>query len=166
VIALVADTHMPRGVRILPRRCVELVSEAGLLVHAGDFTAASVLHELESLGSVVAVHGNMDDHELRERLPERVVVEAEGLTIGVVHDAGAASGRAERLRGAFPGCDLLVYGHSHQPEISRCDGVWIVNPGSPTERRRAPSHTMAVVRDGVPELVRLGERHIVESKVE
>jgi predicted phosphodiesterase len=80
-----------------------------------------------------------------------------------VHDAGPAAGRSERLRVAFPGCDLVVYGHSHLPEISRSAGTWIVNPGSPTERRRAPSHTMAVVRGGVPDLVPLEEARIVHS---
>ena len=155
VIAVVADTHLPRGDRTLPVPCLELLAEASLVVHAGDFTAGSVLSELEALGSVEAVRGNMDDHEVRHRLPERTVVAAEGLTIGVVHDAGPAAGRGERLRAAFPGCDLVVYGHSHVPELSRSSGVWILNPGSPTERRRAPSHTMAVVRDGVPELVQL-----------
>jgi putative phosphoesterase len=142
MIALVSDTHMPRGARRLPSRCLELVAEAGLVVHAGDFTAASILDELETLGSVAAVHGNMDDHELRRRLPARLVVEAEGMTIGVVHDAGPAAGRAERLRAVFPGCDLVVYGHSHLPEISRSAGTWIVNPGSPTERRRAPTRSL------------------------
>jgi putative phosphoesterase len=163
VIALVSDTHMPRGARSLPAQCLELVAEADLVVHAGDFTAASMLDELETLAPVAAVRGNMDDQELRRRLPARLVVEAEGMTIGVVHDAGPAKGRAERLRAAFPGCDLVVYGHSHLPELSRSAGTWIVNPGSPTERRGAPSHTMAVVRDGVPELVPL-ERRIVPSR--
>ena len=155
MIAVVADTHLPRGGRTLPEQCLRLLAAASLVVHAGDFTAGSVLSELEALGSVEAVRGNMDDHEVRNRLPERAVVAAEGLTIGVVHDAGPAPGRGERLRAAFPGCDLVVYGHSHAPELSRCSGVWILNPGSPTERRRAPSHTMAVVRAGVPELVQL-----------
>jgi putative phosphoesterase len=155
VIAVVADTHLPRGGRTLPEQCLRLLAEASLVVHAGDFTAGSVLSELEALGSVEAVRGNMDDHEVRHRLPERTVVAAEGLTIGVVHDAGPAAGRAERLCAAFPGCDLVVYGHTHVPELSRCSDVWILNPGSPTERRRAPSHMMAVVRDGVPELVQL-----------
>ena len=155
MIAVVADTHLPRGSRTLPVQCLELLAEADLVVHAGDFTACSVLSDLEALGVVEAVHGNMDDHELRRGLPDRTVVAAEGLTIGVVHDAGPAPGRGERLCAAFPGCDLVVYGHSHVPELSCCAGVWILNPGSPTERRRAPSHTMAVVRDGIPELVHL-----------
>jgi putative phosphoesterase len=104
---------------------------------------------------VIAVQGNMDDGELRAALPVRTTAELEGLRIGLVHDGGPAVGRHERLRGLFPGCDVVAYGHSHMPEVSRARGVWIVNPGSPTERRRAPGHTMVVIRDGEPELVTL-----------
>ena len=153
MLALVGDTHLPRGSRRLPDACVELRREASLVLHLGDFTAASVLEELRELGPVEAVYGNMDEWALREALPERLVVEAEGLRIGLVHDPGPASGRHERLRGLFPDCVLVAYGHTHLPEATLVDGVWFVNPGSPTERRRAPAHTMAVVRDGMPELV-------------
>ena len=104
---------------------------------------------------MAGVHGNMDDAALCAALPERAVVEAERLRIGLIHDAGPTAGRHERLRGWFPGCDLVAYGHTHQPEATLDEGVWIVNPGSPTERRRSPAHTMAVIRDGRPELVRL-----------
>jgi hypothetical protein len=97
----------------------------------------------------------MDEPALRAELLPRLVVEAEGLRIGVVHDAGPSGGRHERLRQAFPECDLIAYGHTHMPEIARTGGVWIVNPGSPTERRRAPEHTMAVVEGGEPQLVSL-----------
>ena len=124
-------------------------------MHTGDLTAAAVLDALASLAPVEAVHGNMDAAELRARLPERRIVEAEGLRVGVVHDAGGAAGRRERLAGWFPECDLVAYGHTHLPEIARHGKLWVVNPGSPTERRRAPGHTMAVVRDGEPVLVRL-----------
>jgi putative phosphoesterase len=158
VIALLGDTHMPRGRRRLPDACLALLREASLVVHTGDFTAASVLEELQTLGPpVAAVHGNMDEWPLREILPRRLVVEAEGLRIGVVHDAGQgpAVARHARLGSWFPGCGLVVYGHSHQPEVAAVEGGWVVNPGSPTERRRAPAHTLAVVRDGVPELVEL-----------
>jgi len=105
---------------------------------------------------VEAVHGNVDEPAVRAALPERLVVEAEGLRIGVVHDGGRRAGRHERLRAWFPGCDAIAYGHSHLPEVVRSEGVWILNPGSPTERRRAPARTMIVLRDGVPELVELG----------
>jgi hypothetical protein len=95
----------------------------------------------------------MDDGALRASLPIRTTTEAEGLRIGLVHDGGPAVGRHERLRDLFPGCDVVAYGHSHFPEIWRDELGWIVNPGSPTERRRAPEHTMVVVEDATPRLV-------------
>jgi len=155
VIAILGDTHMPRGARRLPGACVEVLARAELILHTGDFTAASVLAELRAFAPVQAVHGNMDEESLCEMLPERLVVEAEGLSIGLVHDAGPVPGRAARLREWFPGCDVVAYGHTHMPEVVSDRGVWIVNPGSPTERRRAPGHTIAVVAGGVPELVTL-----------
>jgi len=146
---------MPRGARRLPEDCRRILGESSLIVHAGDFTAVQVLDDLVAIAPVTAVHGNMDDAALRERLPARAVVEGEGRRIGVVHDGGPTTGRYERLAGWFPDCDLIVYGHSHLPEVARHGGTWIVNPGSPTERRRAPGHTLAVIRHGVPGLVNL-----------
>lgn len=134
---------------------MQLLRKASVIVHTGDLTAAEVLDELSALGPVEAVCGNMDAPELRGLLPERLTVEAEGLRVGLVHDAGPAVGRHERLADWFPDCDLVAYGHTHLPEVARHDAVWIVNPGSPTERRRAPGHTMAVVLDGEPRLVDL-----------
>lgn len=156
MIAIVADTHLPRGARSLPVACRDLLAESTVIVHAGDFTAESVLADLEGLGRVVAVHGNMDDATLRATLPRETTVEVEGLSIGIVHDGGPATGRHERLRSRFPGCDVVVYGHSHLPEVAQSSGVWILNPGSPTERRRAPSHTMIVMREGIPNVVDMG----------
>jgi putative phosphoesterase len=153
-IALLGDTHLPRGARRLPDACVEILRDADLILHTGDFTTLSVLEELRELGPVEGVHGNMDEAALRALLPARLVVH-EGLRIGVVHSDGPRAGREARLRAWFPDCDLVAYGHSHQPEIVRHDECWIVNPGSPTERRRAPAHTIAVVEDGVPRLVEL-----------
>lgn len=156
MIAILSDTHLPRGGRTLPARCLEILRSATLVVHAGDFTSGPVLADLEQLGPpLLAVHGNVDDPQVRERLPERATGEAEGLRVGVVHDAGPSRGRHDRLGGWFPGCDLIVYGHTHLPEIAWVGGAWIVNPGSPTERRRAPSHTLVVVEAGVPSLVEL-----------
>ncbi|HEU4451351.1 MAG TPA: metallophosphoesterase family protein [Gaiellaceae bacterium] len=149
---------MPRGGRELPAACRSLLREASTVLHTGDVTTVAVLEELTRLAGVdriEAVAGNMDGPDLRLLLQERHVVEAEGLRIGLVHDAGPAAGRHERLAAAFPGCDLVAYGHTHAPEVARRAGVWIVNPGSPTERRRAPWHSLAVVRGGTPELVRL-----------
>jgi putative phosphoesterase len=153
VIAILGDTHLPRGARRLPAACVEILRAAELIVHTGDSTARSVLDEMRELGRVEAVHGNMDEPAVREALPARLVVEGDGLRIGVVHSGGPRARREARLRGWFPDCDLIAYGHSHQPEVVSYDGCWIVNPGSPTERRRAPAHTMAVVESGVPRLV-------------
>jgi putative phosphoesterase len=133
-----------------------VLSEAELILHVGDFTAASVLEDLRSLAPVAAVHGNVDEPALCDVLPARLDVEAEGMRIGLVHDGGLTRGRSERLRSWFPDCDVIAYGHSHMPEIARRDGVWILNPGSPTERRRAPTRTMIVLRDGEPTLVDLG----------
>jgi putative phosphoesterase len=147
LIAIVADTHMPRGNRALPQRCLELMRGADLILHAGDFVAESVLQGLEELGpTVVAVHGNMDAAELRAKLPGEIEVEAAGATIGMVHHAGPARGRLERLRASFPGADAVVFAHSHQPLHEHGPDFQIFNPGSPTERRRAPRHTMGMAR--------------------
>jgi putative phosphoesterase len=97
----------------------------------------------------------MDEPQAKLALPEVLVVDQDGLRIGIVHDAGPHRGRHARLLALFPGCDLVAYGHSHQPEVVRYGGCWIVNPGSPTERRRSPAHTMAVVEHGQPRLVEL-----------
>ena len=146
---------MPRGARQLPDACVQLLRQASLVLHTGDLTGAAMLEELSDLAPIEAVYGNMDAPELRTVLPERRVADADGLRVGLVHDAGPAAGRHERLAGWFPGCDLVAYGHTHLPEVARHGRLWVVNPGSPTERRRAAGHTMAVVRDGEPLLVRL-----------
>jgi uncharacterized protein len=120
---------------------------------------AGILAELRALGPLEAVHGNMDDDELRLLLPRRRVLEVGDARIGMTHDAGQASGRAERLVGWFEDCDAVVYGHTHQPEVTRHGDVWSLNPGSPTERRRAPIHTMLLLdvagRTISPELVDL-----------
>jgi putative phosphoesterase len=126
-----------------------------LILHVGDLTSAEFLEELGEIGPVAAVHGNMDAPRVRAELPARLVTEAEGLRIGLVHDAGPAPGRHARLLEAFPNCEVIAYGHTHLPEVTRAAGSWIVNPGSPTERRRAPGHTMIVIEAGEPELVAL-----------
>jgi uncharacterized protein len=117
-----------------------------LILHAGDVTAASVLRELEAYAPVEAVRGNMDEPALQAELPERRVVEVEGVRIGMVHVPGPRAGREERLASWFPGCDAVVYGHTHIPQLERHGGVWILNPGSPTERRRAERHSLLVLR--------------------
>lgn len=143
LIAVISDTHMPRGARRLPAACVERLRASDLILHAGDLASVSFLEELRALGPPVeAVLGNVDEPALAALLPETRVVELEGRRIGMVHDGGPPVGRPARLLARFPGCDAVVYGHSHLPEVERVEGAWILNPGSPTERRRAPARTM------------------------
>jgi putative phosphoesterase len=141
-LALIADTHLPRGRRRLPERCLDALEGADLIVHAGDFSDASVLAELRELGPVAAVHGNVDSPELRRDLPETLTLELEEVVLGVIHDAGPSKGRLERLGTRFPDANAVVFGHSHQPLHERRDGFQIFNPGSPTERRRAPHRSI------------------------
>jgi putative phosphoesterase len=147
LIAIISDTHMPRGKRRMPEHCIERMRAADLVLHAGDFVALEVLEQIESLGTpVVAVRGNMDVAELQSSLPEQVEMEAGGVMIGMVHDAGPAKGRLERMRARFPRADAVVFGHSHLPVHERKSDFQIFNPGSPTERRKAPRHTMGLAR--------------------
>jgi putative phosphoesterase len=159
LVAVISDTHLPRGTRALPRACVERLAAADLILHGGDFVAATVLVELEAYAPVAAVYGNMDQPDLREALPHERVVEVDGVRIGMVHIPGPALGREARLVAKFRGCDAVVYGHTHIPQAERHDGVWILNPGSPTERRRAATHSMLLLRvtggDVEPELLDL-----------
>lgn len=119
---------------------------ADLILHAGDVMTAAAFAELEALGPpVAAVHGNVDDAALRTRLPAERLVEVDGARIAMVHDAGPARGRLLRLRARFPDAHVAVFGHSHLPLHEQADdGFQIFNPGSPTERRRAPAHTMGL----------------------
>jgi putative phosphoesterase len=149
LIAIIADTHMPRGGRRLPGACVERIATADLLLHAGDFTTLAVVRELEAIGPPLAgVHGNVDSGELRRLMPAERIIEAGRARIAMTHDAGPRTGRLERMRRRFGDrADALVFGHSHLPLNERAeDGFQIFNPGSPTERRRAPRHTMGLAR--------------------
>ena len=142
-LAIISDTHLPRGRRRLPGACLERLRGADAILHAGDFVALAVLRELEALGPPVhAVCGNVDDADLRSLLPEVRIVEAAGARIAMVHDAGPRAGRLARMRARFPGADAVVFGHSHLPLHEEGGGFAIFNPGSPTDRRRAPHHTM------------------------
>ncbi len=160
-VAVISDTHLPRGTRALPDECLRLLRGADLILHGGDFVSAAFLEELRSMGPPVeGVYGNMDEPALKETLPRERVVEVDGARIGMVHISGPRAGREARLAARFPDCDAIVYGHTHVPQVERFQHLWILNPGSPTERRGAPIHAMLVltVRAGrlTPELIRLG----------
>ena len=164
LLAIISDTHLPRGSRVLPEECVARMRAADLILHAGDLVAAEVLADLRAIGPpVAAVHGNIDEPEVRLLLPSARMVEAAGARIAMVHDAGAADGRLARLRRRFADADAVVFGHSHIPlhERDPATGFQIFNPGSPTDRRRQPTHTMGqalVGEDGAVtfELIDLG----------
>ncbi len=145
-LAIISDTHLPKGSRSLPDECRRRLADADAILHAGDLMTASVLDELEAIGPPVhAVHGNVDGPALRARLPETLELELGGVRIAMVHDSGPSSGRLERMRTRFPRADVVVFGHSHMPLLELSDaGPILLNPGSPTERRRATTHTMAV----------------------
>ena len=144
----------------MPQECVRLITGADLLLHAGDFVSSAFFEELGKLGPLVeGVGGNMDEPALKQRLPKQRVVEVAGVRIGMVHDAGPRLRREARLAARFEDCDAVVYGHTHVPQVERFQHLWILNPGSPTERRSAPSHSMIVltIQGGriLPELVTL-----------
>jgi len=125
------------------------------VIHAGDFVTAAVLEEIRSLGPpVYAVHGNVDEPELRRSLPPALELTLAGVRLAIIHDAGPRPSRAERLRGRFPDADCAIFGHTHLPEHSRVGSFQAFNPGSPTERRRAPNRSMGIleVRGGEPRL--------------
>jgi putative phosphoesterase len=154
VIAIVADTHMPRGSRRLPEPCLEAIREAEALIHVGDFHERSVLEELRALSPCVqAVHGNVDEEALRRELPAELEVPLGRWTLAAIHDAGPARGRLARMRRRFPSADAVVFGHSHLPLHERDGGFQIFNPGSPTERRRAPRPSMGLLSVGSSGLV-------------
>jgi uncharacterized protein len=150
LIAVISDTHLPRGNLTLPAACVERLRSADLILHAGDLMTADVLADLRALGAPVeAVHGNVDDEQVRRLLPSARLVDAGGARIAITHDAGPAVGRLERLRLRFADADAVVFGHSHVPLHERDDsGFQIFNPGSPTDRRRQPVHTMGLAHVG------------------
>jgi putative phosphoesterase len=140
-VVCLSDTHLRRRGG-LPAWCLRRLAEADLILHAGDLVAHSLLEELMQLAPVTAVHGNMDAPVLRTRLPARDVIEIGGVKIGLLHDPGPALGRSARLAQAFVGCDAIVYGHTHLPEIERLGRRLILNPGSPTAPRSTLGATM------------------------
>ena len=146
-IAVISDTHMHGPGRVLPAPCLDRLRAADLIVHAGDWSDAATLGMVRGLGRpLVAVHGNVEEPAVRAALPPTAEVELGGLTLGVVHDGGPEAGRRERLRRRFPGTGAVVFGHSHIPLLDTApDGFFILNPGSPTDRRRSPRHSMAEI---------------------
>jgi putative phosphoesterase len=152
-LLLIADTHVPTRARSLPPAVWEAVAQADVVVHAGDWVVPSLLDELqERAARLVACWGNNDGDELRRRLPERADVTLEGLRFTVVHETGASGGRDARMARLYPDTDVLVFGHSHIPwDATAATGLRLLNPGSPTDRRRQPfcTYMTATVSEAV-----------------
>ncbi len=139
-LLLLADTHVPRRARDLPGRVWEEVAQADVVVHAGDWVVPALLDELAGKSArLVACWGNNDGPELRSRLPERADVVLGGVHFTVVHETGGTAGRESRMSRRYPDTDVLVFGHSHIPwDTTTSTGLRLLNPGSPTDRRRQP----------------------------
>jgi putative phosphoesterase len=139
-LLLIADTHVPRRARDLPPRLWDEVADADVVLHAGDWVEPELLDQLEARATrLVACWGNNDGAELRRRLPERADATLGGLRFTVVHETGAATGRDARMANEYPHTDVLVFGHSHIPwDTTASTGLRLLNPGSPTDRRRQP----------------------------
>lgn len=148
-LVVLADTHVgPGSRRRLPDAAYDHLAGADVILHAGDLTAPEVLHELEGFAPVHAVLGN-NDHELVGTLPETLELTVGGVAFAMVHDSGLTKGRERRMRRRFPEADVVVFGHSHDPLWAEGEGgQWLLNPGSATWKRRAPTHTLAVLDVG------------------
>lgn len=147
-LLILADTHVPKRARELPERVWHEAAEADVVIHAGDWVEVGLLDELEARSSrVIGVYGNNDGPALRARLPEVARAELNGLRLAVVHETGAAKGREHRCAAAYPDTDVLVFGHSHIPwDTTAPGGLRLLNPGSPTDRRRQPRCTYLTAR--------------------
>lgn len=157
-LLLISDTHIPGRARVLPAAVRAAADAADLVIHAGDWVSASVLDDLSAHGEVLGVYGNNDGPDLRARLPEIARREIEGVRFAVIHETGDAQRRHVRMDAAFPDVDVLVFGHSHIPwDSTTPGGLRLLNPGSPTDRRRQPHCTMmtAIVEDGALQQVQL-----------
>ena len=152
-LLLVADTHVPKRARDLPTQVWDEVERADVVVHAGDWVVPDLLDELDARSTrLVACWGNNDGAELRARLPERADVELGGVRFTVTHETGGSAGRDARMSRLYPDTDVLVFGHSHIPwDTTTATGLRLLNPGSPTDRRRQPycTYMTALVENGV-----------------
>lgn len=151
-LLLIADTHLPKRARLLPDEVWSAVDEADVVIHAGDWVDLATFEALSRRSRrLLACWGNNDGEQLRALLPERADAVLDGVRFSVVHETGAAVGRERRMAAAYPDTDVLVFGHSHIPWDAVADsGLRLLNPGSPTDRRRQPFCTFmtAVVDDG------------------
>lgn len=135
IIGLISDTHIPSRARRLPDALLHIFSGVDLILHAGDVVTPEVLDDLSEIAPVKGVMGNCDLFELKTRLTDTLEVAAEGVSIGMIHDSGHSAKRRQRMREMFPGCRVVVFGHSHVPMVDDDGDLLLVNPGTPTDPR-------------------------------
>ncbi len=141
---VIADTHIPRRAKALPKGLLPHLERADLVLHAGDLMDPALLDELAAYAPVRAVRGNLDPPDLD--LPESPEFDFGGVRVAMIHDSGRKQGRRTRLRRRFPDARVVVFGHSHIPFLEDEDDLMLLNPGSPTDKRRQPRHTFALLR--------------------
>ena len=146
-------SDIPAINRFLSYCRIRTVPSKTVVIHAGDWVDVRLLDELEARSDrLVACWGNNDHGGLRERLPEVARIEVEDVRMGVVHETGQAKDREERMSVEYADLDVLVFGHSHIPwDTVTATGLRLLNPGSPTDRRRQPhcTYMTATVEQGV-----------------
>ncbi len=147
-IGVLSDTHVPAIVKTLPPVIFDLFKGVDLILHAGDITELSVLDELGAIAPVEAVAGNMDDAAVHSRLPQKKILSFGRYNIGLIHGKYRIDVQKEMIRKEFASVDLIVYGHSHTPFWGKIDGVYFLNPGSPTDKRHAPYNSVALLEIG------------------
>ncbi len=160
-IGVLSDTHVPSIMRALPPVIFEIFKDVDLIMHAGDITEFSVLEELKAIAPVEAVAGNMDDPEAHLSLPNKKILNLGGYAIGLIHGKFKIDVQKEMIRREFDAVDVIVYGHSHVPFWGKIDGVYFLNPGSPTDKRYAPYNSVAILEIGddlKAEIIRIDNR--------
>lgn len=144
-IGVISDTHIPYRAKAIPPIVFDLFRGVDMILHAGDLVTLDVMTELEAIAPLYAVYGNVDPPEVVERLPKKREILVEGLRIGLVHGDGPGGSTPERALAAFTGVDCVVFGHSHTPMCQRAGQTLLFNPGSATDRRREPQHSVGIL---------------------
>jgi uncharacterized protein len=148
IVGVLSDTHIPSTVQSLPPVIFDIFKDVELILHAGDIVELSVLDELRALAPVEAVAGNMDDSEVLARLPQKKILTLDRYRVGLIHGKYKIDVQKEMIRKEFGNVDLIVYGHSHTPFWGQIDGLYFLNPGSPTDTLHAPYNSVAVLEIG------------------
>jgi uncharacterized protein len=146
-IGVIADTHIPRAAKRIPDKVFEIFEGVELILHAGDAVEEIALEQLESIAPVLAVHGNRDSDEFKQKHPETRIITLEGFRIGLIHGHGEKGTTRDRMPSFFQGCDLscIIFGHSHIPFMEEIDNILYFNPGSPTMKKRQAKASVGIL---------------------